>query len=209
MMGSCSLLADSVKYLCKRDIKRSCAILISRLREASFGEAESSTSPLSDSTREIASTIPCASGNPAAICASRGYSSVLRSSDFFSSRHEISVDFTSRSCCGSRTPPRPARSAAERMSCAPPIPILSFVENNLRASLVSPRRARARAYESVGWRERANSIEAEKSQKAFNRSRIFGYSRTDRVFASIHSNLTTRCVIGEWNVEKWRIDREI
>ena len=77
---------------------RSCATLISLRSEASFREAESSTSPRSERMRVIASTMPKVSGRSVAICVRRGYSSVLRSSDFFSSRLEIiEADFTTAS----------------------------------------------------------------------------------------------------------------
>ena len=75
MMASCNMEAvrESVMYFCRRVIRRSCAARISRRRDNNFGEAESSTSPRSESVREMASTSPRGDGSPRAISLRRGY----------------------------------------------------------------------------------------------------------------------------------------
>ena len=192
MRASCSLEAvpGSVRYLCSRVSSRSCATRTSRRMPASLSEALSSTSPLSETVREMASTNPCGAGRRRASSARRGKSLACFSRLRRRLRVAINVLCTSSSSFGSSTPPRAARSTCSRMSCAPPM-VRSCVESNLRASPVSARRSKASSKSGVGDRSRASSAEAEKSQKSANRARILGYSRMWRVLVSMQGYLTT------------------
>jgi len=78
----------------------------------------------------------------------------IQGRDFFNSRQAISVDLMSSRACGSRTPPRAARSAEGRMSCEPPM-VRSRVESRKRASVVSASRRRASSECELGSRVRA------------------------------------------------------
>ena len=186
MIGSCSLLPDSVRVALQarhqpvaRDPQAAADV-----RQLGRGRVQHLAALGEDARDGIHKPMRSRAGRRR--CGQdAGRAPAAFSRDFFRSRQAISVDLMSSRACGSSTPDRAARSAEGRISCEPPM-VRSRVESRNRGlgRLGQPARrflmiiGRLQARPPGRPRPRNHRYPA-------RRARILSYSRTRRVLASI------------------------